>query len=77
MSNILANTKTLIVEFLPHHITNVAGVELTDFLDNIPKHLTKLTIPSKDKTYPIDVGIVTLQQMFESGHGDDGIIFHN
>ena len=77
MSNILANTKTLIVEFLPHHITNVAGVELTDFLDNIPKHLTKLTIPSKEKTYPIDVGIVTLQQMFESGHGDDGIIFHN
>lgn len=77
MSNILANTKTLIIEFLPHHITNVAGVELTDFLDNIPKHLTKLTIPSKDKTYPIDVGIVTLQQMFESGHGDDGIIFHN
>jgi FkbM family methyltransferase len=77
MSNILANTKTLIVEFLPHHITNVAGVELTNFLDNIPKHLTKLTIPSKDKTYPIDVGIVTLQQMFESGHGDDGIIFHN
>ena len=77
MSNILANTKTLIVEFLPHHITNVAGVELTDFLDNIPKHLTKLTIPSKEMTYPIDVGIVTLQQMFESGHGDDGIIFHN
>ena len=77
MSNILANTKTLIIEFLPHHITNVAGVELTDFLDNIPKHLTKLTIPSKNKTYPFDVGIVTLQQMFESGHGDDGIIFHN
>ena len=77
MSNILANTKTLIIEFLPHHITNVAGVELTNFLDNIPKHLTKLTIPSKEMTYPIDVGIVTLQQMFESGHGDDGIIFHN
>ena len=77
MTNILANTKTLIVEFLPHHITNVAGVNLTNFLDNIPNHLTKLTIPSKDKTYPIDVGIVTLQQMFESGQGDDGIIFHN
>lgn len=77
MTNILANTKTLIVEFLPHHITNVAGVKLTNFLDNIPNHLTKLTIPSKDKTYPINVGIVTLQQMFESGQGDDGIIFHN
>lgn len=77
MTDILAQTKNLIVEFLPHHISNVAGVKLTDFLDNIPGHLTKLTIPSKNKTYPIDVGIVTLQQMFESGQGDDGIIFHN
>ena len=77
MTDILSKTKTLIVEFLPHHITNVAGVKLTDFLDNIPGHLTKLTIPSKNKTYPIDIGIVTLQQMFESGQGDDGIIFHN
>ena len=77
MADILSQTKTLIVEFLPHHITNVAGVKLTDFLDNIPGHLTKLTIPSKNKTYPIDIGIVTLQQMFDSGQGDDGIIFHN
>ena len=77
MKDILSQTQTLIVEFLPHHITNVAGVKLTDFLDNIPGHLTKLTIPSKNKTYPIDIGIVTLQQMFESGQGDDGIIFHN
>ena len=77
MADILGKTKSLIVEFLPHHITNVAGVKLADFLGNIPKHLTKLTIPSKNKTYPIDIGIVTLEQMFESGQGDDGIIFHN
>jgi len=77
MTQILTKTKTLIVEFLPHHITNVAGVELTDFLNHIPKHLTKLTIPSKATTYPIDVGVTILEQMFESGHGDDGIIFHN
>ena len=77
MKEILSNTNTLIVEFLPHHITNVAGVTLTDFVDNIPKHLTQLTIPSKDSTYPITVGVSTLEQMFNSGHGDDGIIFHN
>ena len=77
MADILGKTKSLIVEFLPHHITNVAGVKLADFLGNIPRHLTKLTIPSKNKTYPIDIGIVTLEQMFESGQGDDGIIFHD
>ena len=77
MKEILTNTKTLIVEFLPHHITNVAGIRLTDFLDNIPQHLGQITIPSRNATYPVDVGIVTLRQMFDNGDGDDGIIFHN
>lgn len=77
MSNILSKTKNLVVEFLPHHITNVAGVKLSDFLGNVPKHLTKVTIPSKKSTHPIDVGIITLNQMFDLGQGDDGIIFHN
>mgnify|MGYP001158319882 FL=1 len=77
MTNILSKTKTLIVEFLPHHIINVAGVKLTKFLENIPKHLTKLTIPSKNCTYSINEGFAVLQQMFDSGQGDDGIIFHN
>ena len=77
MTNILSKTKTLIVEFLPHHIINVAGVKLTKFLENIPTHLTKLTIPSKNRTYSINEGFVVLQQMFDSGQGDDGIIFHN
>ena len=77
MTNILSKTKTLIVEFLPHHIINVAGVKLTSFLENVPKHLTKLTIPSKNCTYSIAEGFVVLQQMFDSGQGDDGIIFHN
>ena len=77
MEKILSKTKTLIVEFLPHHITNVAGVELADFLDNIPNQFTKLLIPSKKQTYPIDEGLNILRQMFESGLGDDGIIFYD
>ena len=77
MKEILTNTKTLIVEFLPHHITNVAGIRLTDFLDNIPQPLGQLTIPSKNVTYPIGVGTSVLRQMFDNGDGDDGIIFHN
>ena len=77
MPKILSKTQNLVVEFLPHHIKDVAGVKLSDFLNNIPKHLTKVTIPSKNTTYPIDVGIVTLTQMFDAGQGDDGIIFHS
>ena len=77
MSRILSHSKTLIVEFLPHHITNVAGINYTDFISTIPNHFKKLTIPSKKQTYAIDIGLITLQEMFNSGEGDDGIIFHN
>lgn len=77
MPSILSNTTALIVEFLPHHITNVAGITFDEFISNIPSHLKKLTIPSKNQTYPVDVGLNTLQEMFNSGSGDDGIVFHN
>lgn len=77
MPEILARTKTLVVEFLPHHIKNVAGVSITEFMANIPNSFDKLTIPSKQTTYSIEDGLTTLQQMFDSDLGDDGIIFHS
>ena len=75
MEKILANCNTLIIEFLPHHLKNVAGVSVDEFLSLIPKHFTKLTIPSKNETHPIDVGSVMLKQMYHQQEGDDGIIF--
>ena len=75
MENILLNCNTLIVEFLPHHLLNVADVTVEQFLSLIPKQFTKLTIPSKEETHPIDVGGVVLQQMYNNKEGDDGIIF--
>lgn len=77
MTSILGQTKTLIVEFLPHHITNVAGVTLDDFLAQVPEHFTKLTVPTKDATYDRAQGMDVLKMMFEAGHGDDGILFHH
>ena len=70
MADILGKTKSLIVEFLPHQSM------LQELNCRFPWKYTRAsnkTIPSKNKTYPIDIGIVTLEQMFESG-GDDGII---
>ena len=75
MENILSNCNTLIVEFLPHHLKNVADVTVEQFLSLIPKQFTKLTIPSKEETHPIDLGGVVLQQMYNNKEGDDGIIF--
>ena len=75
MTEILANCNTLIVEFLPHHLKNVADVTVEQFLSLIPKQFTKLTIPSKNETHAIDIGGVVLQQMYNNKEGDDGLIF--
>ena len=75
MEKILSNCNTLIVEFLPHHLKNVADVTVEQFLSLIPKQFTKLTIPSKNETHPIDIGGVVLQQMYNNKDGDDGLIF--
>lgn len=75
MKKILSNCNTLIVEFLPHHLKNVADVTVDQFLSLIPKQFTKLTIPSKNETHPIDFGGVVLQQMYNNKEGDDGLIF--
>lgn len=77
MTSILGQTKTLIVEFLPHHITNVAGVMLDDFLAQVPEHFTKLTVPTKEATYDRAEGMDVLKRMFAAGEGDDGILFHH
>ncbi len=77
MTSILGQTKTLIVEFLPHHITNVAGVKLDDFLAQVPEHFTKLTVPTKNATYDRGEGMDVLRHMFVAGEGDDGILFHH
>mgnify|MGYP005670069809 FL=1 len=75
MKKILSNCNTLVVEFLPHHLKNVADVTVEQFLTLIPKQFTKLIIPSKNETHPIDIGGVVLQQMYNNKEGDDGLIF--
>ena len=75
MPTLLANCRTLIVEFLPHHLTNVAGITVEQFLENIPKQMKRLTIPSRNQTVPVEQAGPTLQDMFDKNHGDDGLIF--
>lgn len=75
MPTLLANCRTLIVEFLPHHLTNVAGITVEQFLENIPKQMKHLTIPSRNQTVPVEQAGPTLQDMFNNNQGDDGLIF--
>ena len=75
MPTLLANSRTLIVEFLPHHLTNVAGITVEQFLENIPKQMKRLTIPSRNQTVSVEQAGTTLQDMFDKNQGDDGLIF--
>lgn len=74
MPNILENSKTLIIEFLPHHLKNVAGVGIDVFLATLPPYKT-LTIPSKNITVRRNQITAILKYMYENDIGDEGLIF--
>ena len=75
MQRILAHCQTLIVEFLPHHLRYVAGISVAEFLTPIEGHFSTLTVPRIGKTVQRDEFLACLSAMYESGLGDDGIIF--
>ena len=75
MPKILQGCKSLIVEFLPHHLRNVAGVDAQTFLQQIPERFTKVTIPSQNVTLSREEAQAFLLKMFRDEKGDDGLIF--
>lgn len=75
MQKIISNCKLLVVEFLPHHLKNVSGVNVEQFLSVITPHFSKLTIPSKGLELDSSMFLSQLTEMFNLGQEDDGIIF--
>ena len=75
MPKILQECNSLIVEFLPHHLRNVAGVDAQTFLKQIPERFTKVTIPSQNVTLSREEAQAFLLKMFRDEKGDDGLIF--
>lgn len=75
MQTILANAQTLSVEFIPHHLRNVSGVSLRDFLDLIAPHFEHLLIPSLNSRVTKAGFLPALQAMFDQDQVDDGLIF--
>lgn len=75
MPRILAGAKTLIVEFLPHHLSRVAGVTVEKFLEPLSAHFSSLTVPSTGQQAGRKEFLGVLQRMFDNNQGDAGIIF--
>jgi FkbM family methyltransferase len=75
MQRILAHARTLVVEFLPHHLSRVAGITVDDFLAPLAPHFDRLTIPTTGRAVGRDGFRGPLQDMFDRGQGDPAIVF--
>jgi FkbM family methyltransferase len=75
MTRILAGATALFVEFLPHHLKNVAGVTPEEFVDAIGPAFTGLHVPSKNLTVARDAFKTTLRSMYDTDEGDAGLVF--
>lgn len=75
MQAILRNTRTLFVEYLPHHLRNVSSISPKQFLSVIEPHFGALLIPSKNLRVKKADFLPALQSMFDRDEGDDGLIF--
>ena len=75
MPDILSKCKTLVVEFLPHHLKNVADIDVDAFLSVIPGQFTKFALPDQKQEHNISELKTVLQQMFDANIGEEGIVF--
>jgi FkbM family methyltransferase len=75
MQKILSCSKVLQIEFVPHHLKYVSGIEVDDYLSLISPHFDRLYIPSKKMTIDKSEFKAVLTTMFDQNEEDDGIIF--
>lgn len=75
MQRLLANCRLLVVEFVPHHLKNVSSISVEQFLSVITPHFSRVTIPSRNAVLESSQALRHLQDMYDRGQGDDGVIF--
>ncbi|WP_153306279.1 hypothetical protein [Desulfatiglans anilini] len=75
MQRILSKAKLLAIEFLPHHLKNVSGVTVAQFLSLIEPHFRRLTIPTKNKTVETKDFHSCLSEMYDHDQRDEAILF--
>ncbi len=75
MPRILAAARHLVVEFLPHHLDNVAGIAPEDFADALSPFFATLHVPSLGQTHPRAAFRAVLRQLYDAGRGDGGLVF--
>jgi FkbM family methyltransferase len=75
MQRILAGCRALDLEFLPHHITDVAGVGIEQFAAAFLHHFSWMYVPGRETLFHAEAMERELRAMFEAGQGHDGLYF--
>jgi FkbM family methyltransferase len=76
MTRLLSEANYLVIEFIPHHLRNVANVSVSQFLKAIESScFGYLYIPSKNLNVEKANFEAILAKMYEHDESDDGIIF--
>jgi FkbM family methyltransferase len=75
MQKILGKAGTLIVEFLPHLLTNVAAASPEQLVALIAPHFNKLFIPTRNQSVGREEFGPVLRAMFDADEADQGIVF--
>jgi len=74
MPKLLSRAGGLVTEFIPHHLKNVAGIGVADFLLPLSEFQT-LIVPTLQKVVHQPDFHAVLQSMMDRGLADDGIAF--
>jgi FkbM family methyltransferase len=75
MQRILASAAVLQIEFLPHHLRNVASASVAEFVALISPHFPTMCISRRKMIVPREQFVLVLSEMFERDEGDAGLIF--
>jgi FkbM family methyltransferase len=75
MQTVLSRTQTLIVEFIGHHLRNVAGVSVAEFLAPIEPYFDHLYIPTRRQYVVKGEFLTALSELETKKINDDGIVF--
>jgi FkbM family methyltransferase len=74
MPRLLSRASYVVVEFVPHHLSHVAGIGIEEFLAPLQGYQT-MVVQSLRKVVYADEFVPFLQSMLDAGQADAGIIF--
>ncbi len=75
MQRILSNARAMIIEYLPHHLDNVAGVSDKEFLSVFSIFFDSVKIIGKNEVYKKNEFLLPLESLRESSGGSDLLFF--